>query len=280
MNKIRKIGKVSILDENQVIKEDKNNSEIFEYLKTRSFDNFLSPLERNENRSTYPYIKDRSIDNYQKGEDLIKVAALLHNKTSFNKEINSTKYKEIHDNIIGHINYLDKYYYEYLDKIELKEYPSPSETIFLRNYSKLLSLFDFLKEEIDSWYEMAKDNTKKRVSLNHGNLSLDHFLKSDKDYLISWDKAMFDSPILDITNLYHNEWNTVDFSSLLKNYLEKCSLSDEEKKLLFINLAIPKKLEKSNDEMINVMNTSSFFDYIYKTENLIRPYYSKKQEKE
>lgn len=277
MNKIRKVGKVSIFNDEKVIKQEKNNDEIYEYLESRNFDNYLKPIERVDERAVYPYIKDKSVDNYQKGEDLIKTVALLHNKTSFNKEINPSKYKEIHDSIIGHINYLDKYFYEYLDKTELKEYPSPSDTIFLRNYSKLLSLFDFLKQETDTWYELAKDNTKKRVSLNHGNLSLDHLLKNDKDYLISWDNATFDSPILDITNLYHNEWNNIDFSTALKNYLERCSLSADEKKLLFINLAIPKKIEKTSDEMINVMETSRLFDYIYKTEELIRPYYTEQQ---
>lgn len=276
MSKIRKIGKVTILNDERVSKEEKNNEEIYEYLKSRSFDNFLNPIDRSESKTTYPFIKDKSINNYQKGEDLIKTVALLHNKTSFNKEINPSKYTEIKNSIIGHINYLDKYYYELLDKTEIKEYPSPSDTIFLRNYSKLLSLFDFLKQETESWYELAKNNTKKRVALNHGNLSLDHLLKSEKDYLISWDNSTFDSPILDITTLYHNEWNNVDFPSMLKNYLERCSLTEEEKKLLFINLAIPKKIEKVEDELINVSITSALFDYIYKTEDLIRPYYTEK----
>lgn len=155
--------------------------------------------------------------------------ALLHNKTSYNKEINSNKYKEIHDNIISHVNYLDKYYYDMLDKIELVEFPSPSDTIFLRNYSKLLSLFDFLKQETNSWYDSVKNKNKQRVALNHGNLSLDHLLKNERDYLISWDNATFDSPILDITNLYHSEWENLDFESILKNYLDRCSLNDDEK---------------------------------------------------
>lgn len=279
MSKIRKIGKVTILDDIKVKKTEKNNNEIYEYLKSRNFENFLEPIERDEERSTYPYIKDKSVDTYQKGEDLIKTVALLHNKTSFNKEINPTKYKEIHDSIIAHINYLDKYYYEYLDKTEIKEFASPSDTIFLRNYSKLLSLFDFLKQETDTWYDLAKNNPRKRVALNHGNLKLEHLLKNEREYLISWDNATFDSPILDITNFYHNEWNKLDFTYILKSYLERCSLSDEEKKLLFINLAIPKKIEKTNDEMTNVCITSNLFDYIYKTESLIGPYYTEKQEK-
>ena len=276
MNKIKKIGRVSIIGEEKVRKKDKDNLKIYEYLESRDFHNYLNPTTRTEDESIYPYIKDVSIDKYQKGEDLIKTVALLHNKTSYNKEINSNKYKEIHDNIISHVNYLDKYYYDMLDKIELVEFPSPSDTIFLRNYSKLLSLFDFLKQENNSLYDSVKNKNKQRVALNHGNLSLDHLLKNERDYLISWDNATFDSPILDITNLYHSEWENLDFESILKNYLDRCSLNDDEKKLLFINLAIPKAVRKSNDEMINVNIMRSLFDYIYKTEALIRPYYSEK----
>ena len=277
MNKIRKLVNVSIINEERVRKKDKDNKEIFEYLESRDFHNYLNPLERNEEESIYPYIKDITIDKYQKGEDMIKTVSLLHNKTSYNKEINSTKYKKIHDNIIGHVNYLDKYYYEMLDQIELEEFPSPSDTIFLRSYSKLLSLFDFLKQETDRWYEGVKNKTKQRVVLNHGNLELDHMLKNDKDYLISWDKSTFDSPILDITNLYHKEWQNLDFEYLLKSYFERCSLSDDEKKLLFINIAIPNIVKKDKDEMINVNAMRSLFDYIYKTEALIRPYYSEEK---
>lgn len=278
MSKIRKTGRVSIIDDRIVKKKDKDNSKLFEYLKSRDFHNYLGYSERNADESVYPYIEDLSIDKYQKGEDLVKTLALLHNKTSYSKEINSSKYKEIRDNIISHVNYLDAYYYEMLDRTELIEYPSPSEIIFLRNYSKLLSLFDFIKQETNNWYDSVKTKNKQRVALNHGNIKLEHLIKNEQDYLISWDQARFDSPILDITNFYHEEFEQLDFDAILKNYLERCSLSDDEKKLLFINLAIPEAVKKKKDEMTNVNNMRRLFDYIYKTEILIGPYYSKKQE--
>ncbi|MCH5166418.1 MAG: hypothetical protein J1F35_00865 [Erysipelotrichales bacterium] len=274
MNKIKKIGKVTIHDEEIVKKTDKNNEDTFTYLESRDFHNYLMFSERTNDTSIYPFIKDLSLDDYQKSEDLIDNVALLHNKTSYNKEVNQEKHKKIRDNIIGYINHLDSYYYSMLDAIELIEFPSPSDTIFLRNYSKLLELFDFLKNETNSWYELTSNKTKERVCLNHGDIRLDHLIKGDKEYLISWDKSTFDSPILDIINFYHEEWEKLDFETLLKRYLDKCSLTEEEKKLLFINIAIPEKLKKTNDELINVSNTRRLFDYIYKTEKLIRPYYS------
>lgn len=274
MNRIRKQKNITIYNDEYIKKDDKDNEEIYNYLESRDFHQYLKYQQRLDNSSYYPYIKDLSIDKYQKGEDLINTVALLHNKTSYNKEITKEKYKKIHDNISGYINHLDEYYYKLLESFEIIEYPSPSQSLFLSNYSKLLILFDFIKKENDSWYNSVQDKSKERVCLNHGNLSLEHLLKNDREYLISWDKSSFDSPILDIVTLYHNEWETLDFSSLLNIYLNKCKLTDEEKKLLFINIAIPKKIKVYNKEIENVNEIRKLFDYIFKTEELLRPYYS------
>ena len=275
-NKIRKIKSVTVYNDEYLKKEDKDNEEIYNYLESRGFHNYLKYVQRIDNVSYYPYIKDIRMDNFQKGEDLVNTIAALHNKTSYNKEITKEKYKKIHDNVSGYINHLDEYYYGLVENFEIVEYASPSQNLFLSNYSKLLTLFDFIKSENDSWYELVKDKNQERVALNHGNLSLDHHIKNDRDYLISWDKATFDSPILDIVTLYHNEWDKLEFSNILNLYLKKCELTNEEKKLLFINIAIPKKIKIYPTEIENVNEVRSLFDYIFKTEELLRPYYSEK----
>lgn len=274
MNRIRKLKSITIYDDEYIKKEDKDNEEIYNYLESRDFHQYLKYQQRIDNTSFYPYVRDLSIDKYQKGEDLINIVALLHNKTSYNKEITKERYKKIHDNISGYINHLDDYYYKLLENFEIIEYASPSQNLYLSNYSKLLILFDFIKKENDSWYELVKNKSKERVCLNHGNLCLDHLIKSDREYLISWDKASFDSPILDLVTLYHNEWENLEFSSIINIYLEKCKLTDEEKKLLFVNMAIPKKIQVHNQEIANIEEVRKLFDYIFKTEEILRPYYS------
>ena len=58
-----------------------------------------------------------------------------------------------------------------------------------------------------------------RISLIHNNLELNHYIRGeDKDYLISWDNATFDSPVLDLVHLYKKEFFNVEFSSLFKIY--------------------------------------------------------------
>lgn len=277
MNRIEKKGKVSIIDNKFVIKEDKDNTELFNYLTSRGFNNYIKFHERSDNKSKYPYIEDFSLDKYQTAEDLVNVVALLHNKTSYRKEVNLNKNKEIYDKTLGYINYLNEYFYNKIKEIEYVDYPSPSQILYMSNYSKIIELLEFDKKEIESWYILVKDKTKERVCVNHGNLTTDHLLCNENKYLISWDNATIDSPILDIITFYHNEWDNLDFKNILELYFEKCKLTDEEKKLLFINLTIPKTIDTFDDEYKNTVEVRKLLDYIYKTEELIRPYYSIQQ---
>ena len=67
----------------------------------------------------------------------------------------------------------------------------------------------------------------------------------------------------------------MDFSEPLKIYLDNFTLTDKEKKLLFIMLVMPDELVLTpNNEIRNVYLVRSYLDYVFKTENLIKPYYS------
>ena len=113
-----------------------------------------------------------------------------------------------------------------------------------------------------------------RVSLIHNNLELDHYIKNKDDYLISWDNYKIDSPILDIVKLYKKVYLNMDFSEPLKTYMDKFELTEIEKKLLFIMLVMPDEINLSENELRNVSIVRKYLDYIFKTENLIRPYYN------
>lgn len=279
MNRIAKKGKVKIINNEYIEKQEKDLNKIYDYLLSRDFTSFVPLIEYDRKVSKYKYIEDLSISDYQKSEDLIKTISSLHNKTSFNKEVSKETYKKIYDSMMGYINYLEEYYNKLLITMEYSDFPSPSETLLLENYYKLEEVLIFLKSEIDNWFNMVKDKTKQRVCLNHGKLELSHLIKNDKNYLISMDETNFSSPINDLVRFYHKEWERVEFSSLLDLYLKHTTLNADEMKLLIINITIPKKVEFIDSEYMNVANVRKLFDYIYKTEELIRPYYSSEQTK-
>lgn len=278
--KVTKISNATILkctNGTYVVKNKKNKDikELYKYLNSRDFHYY--PLLVEDNRSdinVFEYVEDNSIDNEQKLFDLINLISLLHNKTSYYKEVTNDKIKEIYEELLGRAIYMEEYFNKIIFNIEDDIFVSPSSNLLLNNSSKIFESLVFLKKEIEEWYKITIDSDKMRVCLVHNNLNLDHYIKSDKDYLISWDNYIIDSPIIDIVKLYKNIYINMNFSEALKLYMEKFPLNDSEKKLLFIMLVMPDEINLTNDEIKNVVTIRKYLDYIYKTENLIRPYYS------
>lgn len=263
---------------NYVIKNKKNKDikELYKYLNSRSFKYYPKLIEDNRDEvNVFEYVEDNSIDNEQKLIDLINLISLLHSKTSYYKEITNDKIKEIYEELLGRVEYLEEYLNKIIYEIEDNVFVSPSGNLILINSSKIFSSLTFLKNEIEEWYKISIDTNKMRVSIVHNNLELDHYIKNEKEYLISWDNYIIDSPILDIVKLYKNVYLTMDFSNPLKVYIEKFPLNENEKKLLFIMLVMPDEINLTNNELKNISIVRKYLDYIYKTENLIRPYYSK-----
>lgn len=256
-------------------KKDKDIKELYKYLSSRSFEYYPKLIEDNRSDvNVYEYIEDNSIDDEQKLYDLIKLISLLHNKTSYYKEVTNDKIKSIYEELLGRVAFMEEYFNRLIFEIEDNVFVSPSGNLLLNNSSKIFESMTFLKREIEEWYKLSIDSNKMRVSLIHNNLELEHYIKNKEDYLISWDNYKIDSPILDIVKLYKRVYLNMNFSEPLKIYMENFELTDIEKKLLFIMLVMPDELNLTNNELKNVSIVRKYLDYIFKTENLIRPYYS------
>ena len=102
-----------------------------------------------------------------------------------------------------------------------------------------------------------------------------HFIKNDNSYLISWDKAKIGIPIFDLYILYKRHALDFDFSEILKQYEQNYPLQKDERKLFFILIALPPKIEFDKSTYEQTKEISNEMDIMYKTEKLISPYYSK-----
>ena len=256
-------------------KKEKDIQELYKYLSSRSFEYYPKLIEDNRSDvNVYEYIEDNSIDDEQKLYDLINLISLLHNKTSYYKEVTNDKIKSIYEELLGRVLFLEENFNKINLEIEDNVFISPSNNLLLNNSSKIFESLTFLKREIEEWYKISIDKNKMRVSLIHNNLELDHYIKNKDDYLISWDNYKIDSPILDIVKLYKKVYLNMDFSEPLKTYMDKFELTEIEKKLLFIMLVMPDEINLTENELRNVSTVRKYLDYIFKTENLIRPYYN------
>ncbi len=268
---------VNTKDRKYVLKKRNSDvNKIFRYLTTRSFNYYPYIYDEDEDYDIYEYLDNYDISKEEKASDLINLVSLLHTKTTHYRNVDIDDYKVIYEEIDNKLNDLLEYYTSLNDYIDGEIFMSPSRYLLARNISKIYALIDYLKQELTSWYSLIKDSDKQRIVLVHNNLELDHLIRNDNSYLISWDNAKFDIPIYDLYKFYKKNYNDVDFSILLEEYEKRYPLSLEEKKLLFILVSLPDKIEFTNNDYENTLNVNKMLDYIYKTDKLISPYYSNK----
>lgn len=256
--------------------KNKDINELYTYLTNRGFINYPKIIDSSRDEvNVFEYVEDIKLPKEQKCDDLIEIIASLHNKTSYFKEVSEDRFKSIYEDVLSNINYLSNYY-NTLYEIGFNEvYASPSNYIFMRNYYKLNSALEYAKSELENWYSLVTSETKIRVCLIHNNLELNHLLN---DKLISWDNYMIDTPVIDIVKLYKKEWKNINFSEILERYMYKFPLLEYEKKLLFILISMPPEIKKSDNEFEKCKVVSEVMDYVFKTEELIRPYNTEHEE--
>jgi len=272
-NKITLKKGVKIIDDSYVIKKCKNSlSDTYNYLLSRSFDYFPRIIKEDNGNIYYEYIADITEPKEQKIIDLVILLSILHSKTTFYKEVDLDYYKETYESIDHKIDDIYNYYNELIDNIDNEEYMSPANYLIARNITLIYKSLNYAKESIAKWYEMIPDKRKLRVVTTHGNLSLAHYLKSDKPYLISWDNSKIDMPIYDLVSLYKNNYLDFEFTDLLKIYLSKYPLTNEELLLFLTLISIPDKIRAEKTEYATVIAIRKLLDYLYKTSLLRKEY--------
>lgn len=270
------VNDTKIIDDKVVIKKKKcdNLNDIYKYLKSRSFDYFPDVIDIDDEYEVYPYIKDNNEPREQKAMDLMYLLGLLHSKTTFYREIDTDKKKEVYESVIEKLDYLNNYYNDLITMIESEVYMSPASYLIARNINIIFSSIYYAKDNIESWYKM--DDTKNERVVNiHNNISLDHYIKSEKPYLISWNRSKIDSPIYDLLSFYKNHYLEFDFADLFYYYENNYPLKEKERTLLFVYMAIPDKIDIDVDQYEMCIKINKMIRYLYKTSNLIMNYQKK-----
>lgn len=264
-------------DSKYVLKKHRGNTlDTLNYLHLKNFDYFPNIYNRDKNDfyEIYEYIDSKNISDYEKSEEIIYLLSLLHNKTTSYKDIDIDEYKKIYEDIDKKLNDLQDYYLNLNDLIDKEIYMSPSSYLLARNMTKIYSAITYCKTELESFYDIVKENPKQRVVLTHNNIDLTHLLRDENSYLISWEKAKINIPVYDLINFYKKNYNDVDFTHLFYLYENKYPLHEEERKLLFINLSIPDKINLNGTEFEKTKKVNELLLYLQKTDELILQYNS------
>ena len=84
-----------------MVKEKREDiRKLYDYLNSRSF-TYFPPLidDTREDINVFSYVKESYAPKEQKALDLIKMIALLHQKTTYYKDVTSDEYKKIYDEL-------------------------------------------------------------------------------------------------------------------------------------------------------------------------------------
>ena len=230
INKITIKNNTRIIDDKIVLKKKKNNdlNNVYKYLKSRSFDYFPEPITIDNLYEVYPFLEDTYEPSEQKATDIMHLLGLLHSKTTFYREIDIDKNKEIYENISDELEYLNNFYNDLITMIEKEVYMSPSGYLIARNINIIFSSIYYAKHNLEEWYKKIDNNKNERVVNIHNNISLDHYIKNEKPYLISWNKSRIDSPIYDLLSFYKNHYLDFDFDDLFHFYESGYPLKEDE----------------------------------------------------
>ena len=145
----------------------------------------------------------------------------MHSKTTHYKSISEDEYKKIYEDLSNNYEYLKEYYNDLITLIDEKVFMSPSEYLLARNINAINASINIGKKLTDEWLKEVDGMTRIRLSVVHNNLSLSHYIRNSKDYLVSWDKSKIDIPIFDLYSLYNNHFSHFDFLELLKHLKTK-----------------------------------------------------------
>ena len=157
--KITISGKSKIVDTDEgrfvIKKKSKDIKSLYDYLNSRSFTSYPELVDELDDEYVYKVVSEPEIPIEQKSLDMAKVLSSLHTKTAYFKDISADKIKEIYENIVSNITYLEGYYETLFNNLEIKEVLLPSEQVILEGRSKIKSLTEFLTNEAENWYNLA-----------------------------------------------------------------------------------------------------------------------------
>ena len=242
---------------------------LFDYLNTMNFNNIPS-YRFVDDYVTYDYIDDLSIKNDLKAKEIINLIALLHNKTSYTKDLDLNLINGLKDKYLNHVNYYINYFNHFYQNNIANNYYRPSTYLILRNYTLIKDYLNLTKDLIMKWYDNVINNNHIRLSIIHNNLSLSHFIHNQDNYLISWDHFRNDFPMVDLAIFYQKYYNQFDFSSLFTDYLKINPLTDDEMMLFKILLLLNFTYDEELTQMNRLKNDTIFILYLNKTISLIK----------
>lgn len=280
-------------DHKYFLKETNYNVlEKYQFLANQGINNILYPtlnkekkyITRSNNDAYYlnEYVESLTIIDDIKVKNMYDELNLLHEGTSFKRQLSPRKSRAKFDEISNQLDAKFRVLEAYIRSVETRTL-NPDLMPILANYQYILDA----KKELIRLQKRIISSVKAKESVNysflHNNPQLDHLLlNKGSRYLTSIDKGKIGISSLDMAKLYlENERRDIDFNSLLKDFHEKYRNPFYYDYFRYLILVINiKQLNLTNEDYLNgvIFNQTSmklkkyfenFKDYPIEEENTL-----------
>ena len=192
------------------------------------------------------YEEGRAPNQRHRYEQMFKQLSILHHKTVDTQNIDEEEISQYTEGFQKQIEFVKENLEDELARCESKIYMSPSELFFCTTYFKTKQAIEFSEKKLDEWDSWAKEVKESRSVMNHGDLSLGHYVvdQTGRGYFINFEKSKTASPVNDLLQVsqellqglpLHNEtkWNW------MLNYFSNFEWSKGERILYMIHMSNP-----------------------------------------
>ncbi|WP_019391314.1 spore coat protein YsxE [Priestia filamentosa] len=195
--------------------------------------------ERREEQDSLPY-------------KLFRELAELHAFSSYEEKIDVKEKEKHYEELVSRWNERETAMATYVEQSEKEVYMSPFQLYFCTFYYEMTRSLTFAKEQFEKWYEIAKEEGKTRLVINHGKVSTKHFVydENENGYFINFEEAREGSPVYDLADFYYRSLKTYPLQNLdvyewFENYESHFPLNETEKRLFCAYLAFPERFYKA-----------------------------------
>lgn len=166
---------------------------------------FFSGVQSGNSYYLMPWLQfDQEEERDQKHDYLFRETARLHERTVQEMKVSRDDIERYYGQTKKQWEQDKRFYEQFVDRAEKEWYLSPFELQAATYFSETISAVNFALERMEDWYESAKEKGVSRVVMNHGSLSIHHFLYNDAGtgYLTNFERASVGPPQNDLLGFY------------------------------------------------------------------------------
>lgn len=143
---------------------------------------------------------DEKENREQRHQQLFRELARMHTLSAKEITVKKEERTEHYEKTIQQFEKNQEFLEGFIEECEQKTYMAPFELLFCLYYNEINQALRFSKSKFEEWYEATKDQDKARMVINHGKISIEHFLYDERGYgyFVNFEKAGYGSPIHDL----------------------------------------------------------------------------------